>query len=143
MVGPPAALLSNFLTFIAIHTVYLYFLDWNFFCLLLRCTQLASIWKGVKEPQLQKFLFAVALFINLPVLLLQWLLRDSHSITINFVGPDETASGLLIVLWIAIVLGLQVTLMLNSRIFQFTVAVPQAAQQAFRFDDLIDVSSLV
>lgn len=129
MAGPPASLLSSFLTFIAIHTVYLYFLDWNFFCLLLRCTQLvrllslpplflsvhlfnvgfsgsfsasniidwcllvklisvqASIWKGVKEPQLQKFLFSVALFINLPVLLLQWLLRDGHSITINFIGP--------------------------------------------------------
>jgi hypothetical protein len=60
-------------------------IDW---CLLVKLISVqASIWKGVKEPQLQKFLFSVALFINLPVLLLQWLLRDGHSITINFIGP--------------------------------------------------------
>jgi hypothetical protein len=46
-------------------------------------------------------------------------------------------------LWIAIVVGLQVTLMMNSRIFQFTAASPQAVQSTLFFDDLIDVSSLV
>mmetsp|Transcript_22665 Transcript_22665/g.31557 ORF Transcript_22665/g.31557 Transcript_22665/m.31557 type:complete len:162 (-) Transcript_22665:71-556(-) len=114
---------------LAYHSIFLYFLDWSFLCLLIRGIQLFCVYKGSSKNSnyvTQRALFiSTVLFANFPVLLMHLLYKGSHPIILVFVGNQIGntgglfASPLSLLFHDFIVIGLQTLLILNFKFVKF------------------------